>query len=145
MRPAPTAGGSGVCLLLRSSNPKSVWATISSSLTPDDGCRLPGLPHPHPSVPRTGPYAFRTEAVAAGQAAIKAAVERSDIIVIDEIGPLEFEGQGWAAPLQVALAEGVAGQELLLAVRPSLVDRLAERFPSTAWGAAECVSPAAGG
>ena len=92
--------------------------------------------------PTVGAYGFEDAAVAAGNAAIIAAVrEGLDIVAIDEVGPLEFRGQGWTPALEVALCECTADQELIVVVRSSLVDELPGRFPSPVWGAAGRVSP----
>ena len=92
--------------------------------------------------PTVGMYRFDEEAVAAGNAAILAAVRDGlDVVAIDEVGPLEFRGGGWAPGLKVALGECSAAQELIVVVRPSLVDKLPGVFPSRAWETAERVSP----
>ncbi len=64
-------------------------------------------------------------------------------VIIDEIGPLEFEGRGFSAlvsALNISLARRSAGgsdgrvyADLVLSVRPSLADRLcSEMLPSQA-------------
>ena len=94
------------------------------------------------ATPTVGAYRFEDAAVAAGNAAIIAAVRDGlDVIAIDEIGPLEFRGQGWAPALEVALRECTEEQELIVVVRSSLVDELPVRFPSPAWAAAGRISP----
>jgi nucleoside-triphosphatase THEP1 len=64
-----------------------------------------------------------------------------DVIAIDEIGPLEFDGKGWALALATALQEIRSEQELVVVVRPSLVGKLSTRFPSALWATARRVSP----
>jgi nucleoside-triphosphatase len=54
----------------------------------------------------------------------------SDVVVIDEVGPFELSGGGWAQPLD-ALAHGYTGA-LLLVVRESVVDAV-----SAKWGSAD--------
>jgi nucleoside-triphosphatase THEP1 len=89
-----------------------------------------------------GVYQFDSRAVEEGNAAIIAAVrEGLDLVAIDEVGPLEFRGEGWSRALQVCLDECTSQQELVIVVRPSLVDELPARFPSPLWAAAERVSP----
>ncbi len=89
-----------------------------------------------------GRYHFDGNAVSEGTAAIISAVRDGlDLIAVDEVGPLEFRGEGWASALEVALSEGVDEQELVIAVRPSLSGELPRRFPSPAWTTATCVSP----
>ena len=89
-----------------------------------------------------GKYWLEVNAIKAGNAAIVSAVrERLDITAIDEVGPLEFRGQGWALALERALQEYAAERELVVVVRPSLVDKLPDRFPSPMWETASLVSP----
>lgn len=92
--------------------------------------------------PTVGMYRFDDDAVAEGNAAILAALrERLDIIAIDEVGPLEFRGGGWTPGLETALEENDSEQELIVVVRPALVDKLPTRFPSPRWAAARRISP----
>lgn len=89
-----------------------------------------------------GNYRFDDEAILAGNSAVAEAVhDRLDIIAIDEVGPLEFRGQGWAPALNIALRECTAEQELILTVRPGLVERLIALLPSEARSSAQRVSP----
>lgn len=90
----------------------------------------------------TGAYWFDEAALAQGNDAIISAVHDGlDVIAIDEIGPLEFDGKGWALALATALQEVRSEQELIVVVRPSLVEKLAIRFPSALWVTADRVSP----
>lgn len=96
----------------------------------------------HEARPFIGGYEFDEAAIAAGNATIIAAVHDGlDVIAIDEVGPLEFEGKGWAPALEVALRDCRSTQELIVVVRPALMDELARRFPSREWAAASHVSP----
>lgn len=89
-----------------------------------------------------GPYRFDEEAVAAGNAAIVAAVRDGlDLIAIDEIGPWELRGGGWAPGLKTALRELQPVQELLLVVRPAVIGSLPACFPLGRWAAARRVVP----
>jgi len=93
--------------------------------------RQTGLP---PTAPAIGRYRFDTEAIKAGNATIIAAVrQRCDLVAIDEIGPLEFGGGGWAPGLDFALRECGADQELIICVRPGLVAELPSRFVTSTW------------
>ena len=92
--------------------------------------------------PTIGAYRFDEAALAEGNAAIIAAVQDGlDIIAIDEVGPLELEGGGWAPALTFALRTCTPRQELVIAVRTSLADRLPARFPSSLWPDAKRVFP----
>jgi len=88
-----------------------------------------------------GDYHFDDLALAWGSAAIIAAVrEGLDVVAVDEVGPLEFRGGGWAAALTAALLEATIEQELVLTVRPSLAEDLPQRFPSGQWASATRVT-----
>ena len=92
--------------------------------------------------PRVGMFKFDEEAIAAGNAAILGAVRDGlDVVAIDEVGPWELRGEGWASSLEVALGEGSDSQELIVVVRPSLVEKLPEAFPARGWETAELISP----
>ena len=81
-----------------------------------------------------GPYWFDDDAIERGNAAISTAVtDGLEFIAVDEVGPLEFAGQGWAPGFQEALFIGTPAQTLVVAVRPSLVSELPVRFPSGDW------------
>jgi len=89
-----------------------------------------------------GPYVFDPAAVEGGNTAIVRAIrEGLNVIVIDEIGPLEFRGLGWAPGLRAALDECAETQELIVVVRPSLIDELPGQFPSPSWDGATTISP----
>jgi nucleoside-triphosphatase THEP1 len=73
-----------------------------------------------PAALRTGAYRFDAEAVAWGAAVLDAACP-CDLLVVDEIGPLELErGLGWANALNV-LCDGQFGLAVVV-VRPGLLD-----------------------
>ncbi|MFH0981042.1 MAG: nucleoside-triphosphatase [Planctomycetota bacterium] len=92
--------------------------------------------------PTVGAYRFDEAAIAEGNAAIVAAVRDSlEVIAIDEVGPLELRGEGWTPALEIALRESDLERELLIVVRPALVDELARRFLSPLWAAARRVGP----
>ncbi len=94
------------------------------------------------SASTVGMYRFDDAAIARGNAAIVAAVtDGRDVIAIDEVGPLEFRGGGWAPALELALRECGSQQELIVVVRPVLVDELPTRFRSPQWAAARHISP----
>ena len=59
--------------------------------------------------------------------AIERAVESScDVVVIDEVGPLELSGKGLMPAVESALASAA---NLLIVVRSSLREALQKRFP----------------
>ena len=92
--------------------------------------------------PTVGAFRFAPAAVASGVLAISSAVRDGlDLIAIDEVGPWEFRGEGWAPAFEEALRNARAGQTLIVVVRPSLIDELPERFPSPMWEDARRVSP----
>lgn len=94
------------------------------------------------STPTIGSFQFDNAAVAQGNVAIVAAVQSgADLVAIDEVGPLEFRGQGWAPALETALRECRLDQELIVVVRAALLDDLPRRFPSPLWDGCVRVSP----
>jgi nucleoside-triphosphatase THEP1 len=80
---------------------------------------------------RQGPFGFTQQGLALGHSAIRSALElRANLVVIDEVGPLELNGGGWAEDL--ALVRDHAPAHVLLTVRPWLVEKIAETFfPNT--------------
>ena len=93
-------------------------------------------------VPTVGIYQFDSEVIKEGNEAICAAVrDRLEVVAIDEVGPLEFRGGGWAPALETALNTCTSAQQLVVVVRPVLVDELPGRFPSSLWTGADRVSP----
>ena len=105
-------------------------------------CPLARVITPEDAAPTVGMYRFDDDAVATGNAAILTAVRDGlEVITVDEVGPLEFRGQGWAPALETALRECDPDQELIVVVRASLVDELSARFPSPLWATARRISP----
>jgi Predicted nucleotide kinase len=76
-----------------------------------------------------GRYVFDPGALAWG-AEVLAHSTPCDLLVVDELGPLEMAGDGWAVGMDV-LREGHFFLALVV-VRPELVARVLERFPD-AW------------
>jgi nucleoside-triphosphatase len=104
--------------------------------------QLARLPVSRDAPTSVGPYEFDPAAIDAGNAAIVAAVrDGMELIAIDEVGPLELRGLGWAPALRIALEDCARAQHLIVVVRPSLADVLPERFPASAWATAQRVSP----
>lgn len=92
--------------------------------------------------PLIGRYWFDEAAIAAGNEAVIGAVRDGlEVIALDEVGPLEFAGGGWAPALDVALAADDGSQELMIVCRSALCDALPDRFPSPRWQGAARVSP----
>ncbi|MCP4590707.1 MAG: DUF2478 domain-containing protein [bacterium] len=97
---------------------------------------------PLDGAPTVGMYRFCDAAVEAGcQAIISAVRSRVDVVVVDEVGPLELRGEGWAPALEIALNECDIRQELFVVVRPSLVGDLPARFPAGEWAKARRIAP----
>jgi nucleoside-triphosphatase THEP1 len=97
---------------------------------------------PDSAAATVGVYRFDSDAIAAGNAAIIAAVQGGlDIIAIDEVGPLEMRGGGWTPALEFALTACRPGQQLIITVRPTLADKLPARFPASVWATQTRVVP----
>ena len=89
-----------------------------------------------------GRFRFDPQALVEGNEAIISAVaDGMQMIAIDEVGPLEFSGGGWCRGLVYALANGSPDQQLVVVVRPKLVDKLPGRFRSPAWVHARRIMP----
>ena len=89
-----------------------------------------------------GTYEFDGVTVEAGNAAVIAAVrDGRDVIGIDEVGPLELRGLGWAPAVRIALEDCAPAQDLIVVVRSSLVAVLPQHFPASAWATARHISP----
>lgn len=74
-----------------------------------------------------GEYTIDREGISFACGAIEQAVEnRCDLIVIDEVGPLELSGEGLMPAVEMALASSV---NVLIVVRSSLKATLERRFP----------------
>jgi molybdopterin-guanine dinucleotide biosynthesis protein A len=76
---------------------------------------------------RIGDYTISRDGISFACGAIKRAVEsRCDLVVIDEIGPLELSGKGLMPAVELALASAV---NVLIVVRSSLKEAVQRRFP----------------
>ncbi|MFQ5814527.1 MAG: nucleoside-triphosphatase, partial [Anaerolineae bacterium] len=79
--------------------------------------------------PRTGRYSFDADVFSWMIARLRGAISQGcDLLIVDEIGPLELEqGRGLAPILSDLSAEGLP--PLLLVVRAELAGRLQKRLP----------------
>ena len=94
------------------------------------------------SSPTVGVFQFDDAAINAGNRAIVSALRDGvDVLAIDEVGPLELDGGGWAPGVRLALQSHETPGELILVVRPSLLEVLPECFPSLAWATAARLFP----
>ena len=84
---------------------------------------------PHP---RWSRFAFSPEGLALGHKALAEDARGADVVVIDEVGPFELSGGGWADALDALVA--MPSGAMLLVVRESVVDAVQAR-----WGSAESV------
>ena len=83
-------------------------------------CRPLAVADDQPSELRTTRYRFHAEAMAWGAAILDTACP-CDVLIVDEIGPLELErGQGWVNALKI-LREGQFHLAVVV-IRPGLVD-----------------------
>ncbi|GEM_PF-204024 len=89
------------------------------------GLRRP-LTTTDPAGVRVGRFLFDPAALAWG-AEILAQSTPCDLLVVDELGPLELRGEGWAVGLET-LRRG-AFRLGLVVVRPELVEEMLARFP----------------
>lgn len=90
---------------LRSGETRPLAVLAAQSLTPNDQLPL-------------GQWLFSTESLAWGNAVLQTALP-CDLLIVDELGPLEFfRGQGWQAALQI-LPRGEY-RAAVIVVRPDL-------------------------
>lgn len=76
---------------------------------------------------KIGDYTLSRRGMSFACSAIKRAVEsKCDLVVIDEVGPLELCGKGLMTAVELALASPV---NVLIVVRSSLKEALRRRFP----------------
>jgi nucleoside-triphosphatase THEP1 len=92
-----------------------------------------GSPDPHAQWSR---FAFSGEGLALGLKALGPDARGADVVIVDEVGPFELAGGGWADALD-NLARDYQGP-VLLVVRSSIVDAVRRRWgtaDSTVWQA----------
>jgi molybdopterin-guanine dinucleotide biosynthesis protein A len=76
---------------------------------------------------KIGDYTIDRDGISFVRGAIERAVEnRCDLVVIDEVGPLELSGKGLMPAVEFALTLAV---NVLIVVRSSLKEALQKRFP----------------
>jgi nucleoside-triphosphatase THEP1 len=74
-----------------------------------------------------GDYTISRDGILFARGVIKQAVQsRCDLVVIDEVGPLELRGKGLMPAVELALASPL---NVLIVVRSSLKEALQRRFP----------------
>lgn len=79
-----------------------------------------------PGAEQVGRFHFTAEGLTLGRTALnEAAGSPLDLVVVDEVGPLELAGGGWSEPVDRLLGR-VGGT--LLTVRRSLATRVAQRW-----------------
>jgi len=78
--------------------------------------------------PQIGHWTFDSEALAWGNALLQHAPP-SNLLVLDELGPLEFDcKQGWTAGFDL-LAKPTAWRLAIVVVRPKYVEAFLQRYP----------------
>lgn len=82
----------------------------------------------HPGWMQFRRFWFNPEAFLSGRKWLDKAVEsNSDVIIVDEIGPLELQGEGWANNLPGIFAQ--SERRLVIAtIRPSLTEKIISTF-----------------
>ncbi len=81
-----------------------------------------------PGPVRQGPFVFDLAGLEFGLAALAdAAARRADLVIVDEVGPLELRSEGWAPELDRFHAEATC--PMLWVVRPGLLEQVRQRWP----------------
>jgi len=72
------------------------------------------------------PFKIQEDALVFGQSVLAKIGEEADLVVLDEVGPLELQGKGWAEPI----TRIIDGREkpILLVIRKSLVDTFIQQW-----------------
>jgi nucleoside-triphosphatase THEP1 len=110
---------------------RKVGMEIEDIRTGQRRCLAEACTDPRPSIratngPTTGNWRFHTDGLAWGTTVLRRATP-CDLLVIDELGPLELiRGQGWEIGLDVLRAG--CYRLALVTVRPSLLSRFQERL-----------------
>jgi iron complex transport system ATP-binding protein len=88
-----------------------------------DLCRKDGPDH----WPKCGPFRFDPDALAFGQRLLgDASTREADVVIVDEVGPMELRGEGWGPGLGELLR--CRCKPMLWAVRRPLVPAVRERW-----------------
>jgi nucleoside-triphosphatase THEP1 len=85
-------------------------------------------PHVEGPHARWSRFAFADEGLALGRRALGRNAQGADVVVVDEVGPFELAGGGWAGSLD-GLARDYQGA-LLLVVRETIVEAVRDRWGS---------------
>ncbi len=79
---------------------------------------------------KTGPFTFTTDGLKLGNAALSAeATKSADLVMVDEFGPLELNGQGWRKNVDSLLSSSNA--VILLVVRRELTEEVQRLYAHT--------------
>jgi nucleoside-triphosphatase THEP1 len=91
---------------------------------------------PDPEILRIGKYRFLKPVFDWGEGEILSGLPGKDTIVIDEIGPMELNGDGFAAVLRKTLEhrEFLGSRTLVLVVREGLAEEAARSFRMMNYG-----------
>ncbi len=81
----------------------------------------------HAEWKKQGKFYFNPEALLSGIKILEFETQNPDLIVIDEIGPLEAKSEGWSPAIQ-KIADN-ANAPMIWVVRDSLVNKLSRKWP----------------
>jgi len=95
------------------------------------GNRTPFLRHTGDAIMGVERFSMDESGHRAGERALDPMVNRSmNVVIVDEVGPLELRGEGWSESISRLIHETKA--ILILAVRKNLIAEVSERFGITA-------------
>jgi len=71
---------------------------------------------------KVGKYFFKTAGMSFGNRVLREALDKADLLIIDEIGPFELKGKGWFDIVEEAMRNG--DMDMIWVVRKSLLEKV---------------------
>ncbi len=78
---------------------------------------------------RIGKYYFKQSGLEFGRKSLNEAISKSDLLVIDEIGPMELKGKGWFNEIESAFKKD--NLDMIWIVRKSILDKVLKLWQHT--------------
>ncbi|HEB62227.1 MAG TPA: DUF2478 domain-containing protein [Bacteroidetes bacterium] len=71
---------------------------------------------------KIGKFYFKQSGLEFGQQSLKDAIEKANLLIVDEIGPMELKGKGWFNEIELAFQKD--DLDMIWVVRKSLLDKV---------------------